>query len=627
MGRKTTLSVAVFISILLVANLMPNACSDQDSMRTFLFLEEKPHYVVGDTVNITGCVFDKGAETDPTSISLKVNSSTTDVPLTKVAGKTGTYEGTYTISKSDAPYGLIDFLFNASISPHNYDAERKVIVVQDEIPSSDFAVRFDIDSDDRTPEPGDTVDITILAEDGGTRVNADIMEIYVEDSLRPYDNPDTGTYTLTHTIPPNIDDNDIITITAHAIYNSKEVYKSRSMYVNFYNVWVHMNTITTTSAQFDIYVTDLKGRPVTGAFVSITSPASIQNSTDSKGRTAFAITYDESDLIFMSGDVTFAVKKQAFKQSFSTGGFAGTTGYPTTAYGFDVFYFAGDENVAPGDTLERHYIAFNDTLVWANSKVYYYAILRSSPGAFQGRIVSRGERTTNESGVFSLSFAIPDEEGILEVHFEAPTDPSTASNDNWQYKEAIDPLTSVSRYGGAALDSTITITNGDFKLGAGTTITAQRQGSAGMDGEITWEVDDPSWYWVAGENIVYASQNGDTFTGDVYVPSFLPENANYTFFVKMEDGEGNRHLNLKSGVTPTGIVEVTDGDEDEELDTVTLVLVIIVFVVIIILLITAFKGEERSKSTELPPETAVEDRTPEREETGDEDRTPPKEAG
>ena len=630
MGNKRTLAVAVFTASMLFLTLMPNASSEQDSMRVFLFLEDKFYYVDGDTINITACVFDKGAYSDPTDISLSLVGTTKDVPLTKVTGATGKYEGTYTINQSDAPFNEIVFLLNASISPHNYETEMKNIFISEEVPAVGFDIEIDIDSEDRNIQPGETADITVICDDAGTRVNADSLDIFIEEQEQTYENPQTGTYTLSYTIPASQSDNDIVSVLAYGIYNTQEVYKSSSLYVNFYNVWVHMKDIDTTSAEFDVYVADLKGVPVAGAFVSITSPSSVQNSTDSSGRAFFSITYPDADFIFMSGDVSADVKKQTFQQSFATGGFTGTTGYPTNENKFDVFYFGGEETVTPGGTFQRDYIAFNNTEPWVASKVYYYAVMRPFPISFKGLVVSQGERTTNSSGVFSLSFSVPNEEGVLEVHFEAPTDPSTGSNDNWQYKEHIDPITSVTQYGGASLDSTIQISVGDFKLGTGTEITAQKSGASGFTAEISWEIDDIDWYWVAGENIMYLSGDGDSFAGTIYTPAFLPENANVTFFAKLEDDEGNRYLNLVSA-KPTGVEVPQDDDEEEGFDMFTIILLIVLVVVLIILLAMGSRGGKgtgtKTKSPAEQPEAVREETAPEPGAMGEEgDGTPDKQA-
>lgn len=600
MGNKWTMAVAVFFACMLFLTLMPNASSDQDSMRVFLFLEDKPYYVEGDTINITACVFDKGAYSDPTDITLSLSGTTKEVPLTKASGATGKYEAAYTINQSDAPFNEIVFLLNASVSPHNYDTDMKNIFVSDEVPAVGFDVRIDIDSEDRNIQPGETAEITVICEDGGTRVDADSMEIFIDEQEQTHDNPQTGTYTLSFTIPASQGDSDIVSILAHGTYNTQEVYKSSSLYVDFYNVWVHMKDIDTTSAEFDVYVADLKGVPVVGAFVSITSPSSVQNSTDSSGRAFFSITYQDSDFIYMKGDVSADVKKQTFQQSFATGGFTGTTGYPTIAHEFDVFYFSEEDTVAPGGTFHRSYIAFNNTEPWAASKVYYYAVMRPFPTSFEGQVVSQGEKTTNASGVFSLSFTVPDEEGTLEVYFEAPTDPSISSNDNWHYKEHIDPITSVTQFGGASMDSTIQMTLGDFKLGTGTDITAQKSGASGYEAEISWEIDDNDWYWVAGEKISYPTNDGDSFTGTIYAPAFLPEDATHSFFVKIEDEEGNRYINLISA-KPTGI-EIPDDDDDESFDFLTIILLLVLILVLIILLSLSSKGGKGAKAKNKIPE-------------------------
>ncbi len=627
MGNKRTLAVAVFTASMLFLTLMPNASSEQDSMRVFLFLEDKFYYVDGDTINITACVFDKGAYSDPTDISLCLVGTTKDVPLTKITGATGKYEGTYTINQSDAPFNEIVFLLNASINPHNYETEMKNIFISEEVPAVDFDIEIDIDSEDRNIQPGETADMTVICDDAGTRVNADSLEIFIKGQEQTYENPQTGTYTLSYTIPASQSDNDIVSVLAYGTYNTQEVYKSSSLYVNFYNVWVHMKDIDTTSAEFDVYVADLKGIPVAGAFVSITSPSSVQNSTDSSGRAFFSIAYSDADFIFMSGDVSADVKKQTFQQSFATGGFTGTTEYPTTENEFDVFYFSGEYTVTPGGTFQRDYIAFNNTEPWAASKVYYYAIMRPFPTSFKGQVISQGERTTNSSGVFSLSFSVPNEEGVLEVHFEAPTDPSTSSNDNRQYKEHIDPIISVTQYGGANLDSTIQISTGDFKLGTGTEITAQKPGASGFTAEISWEIDDNDWYRVAGENIVYASEDGGSFTGTVYTPAFLPENANFSFFAKLEDDEGNRYLNLVSA-KPTGVEVPKDDDDEEGFDLFTYILIgALVGALIGLLSVRARGGKGKDSKTKAPAEqqdAVREETTPEPE--GTREDTPDKQA-
>jgi hypothetical protein len=80
---------AIFLTILFVLSMFstisaPNGIAGIDSMRIFLFIEERDAYIVNDTVNITVHVFDKDEYITPDILTVTVVGNETNVvPMTE----------------------------------------------------------------------------------------------------------------------------------------------------------------------------------------------------------------------------------------------------------------------------------------------------------------------------------------------------------------------------------------------------------------------------------------------------------------------------------------------------------------------------------------------------------------
>ncbi len=600
MGRRIRNVLSILIACLLFANIMPAVTAYDDSLTIFLFLEEKT-YFFNDTVNLTVHVFDKGDYLEiidhtapPDTVSLSVNG-VANIPLTKHSR--GVYKATYKLNISDGSVKFGDWHFNfvanttKDLNKESSDIEIVISEVGPDAP--ELSVRIDVsDGKDRTPKPGDSVKLTITVKQDGSNMDPDDLTLSTAEGPLAATRTSEGVYQATYVVSSSIDEDTMVSIQALATHQGDSALSYADLFVDFYNVWMKDPVVGETHATFEIWVADLEGNAVPGALVGINSPAGKQNTTDKNGKAFFSISYSqpEEGLVTIRGEVTFSAKTQGFTMSFLVGEI--TTELQPREGKFDIFPLTYVRVVDPGDVLRFEYVAYNDTELWADKTIYYYAVFVNSTFSTDGFIVDYGSVTTASNGRFNVTFTAPDMKGDIHIYFESATKPSISSNDNLYYSETVDPFISVSEAsGGQVIASGLSVNLGELVLGGKVDVTVRMSGSSGYIGRATWELEDENWTWISGQFFSYLTESGNRFTGDMFMPEFLPLDKNYVVEASLIDPEtGRTYFNYAEGV-PTKVAPPDDEDQEEEvLSPFTLVLIIIVVVIIVGILAAASKG-------------------------------------
>jgi hypothetical protein len=471
------------------------------------------------------------------------------------------------------------------------------------------------------------VELTVIVKQDGTYVNPDNLTISAAEGLNPVGTLDTtqtsvGVYKATYVVGPSIDEDMMVSIQALASYQDDSAISYADLYIDFYNIWMNNLVVGETSATFEIWVADLEGKAVPGALVDINTPAGKQNTTDKKGKAFFSMSYpiQEEGLVTIRGAVISSAKTQEFSISFLVGEINAEL-QPREGE-FEVFPLTYVRTVEPGDVLRFEYVAYNDTVLWADKTVYYYAILINSTFSTDGSIVDYGSVTTASNGRFNITFTAPNKEGIVQIYFESATKSSISSYDNLYYSGAVDPsIYVVSPDDGEVITSTLSVGLGEIILGGEVDVTVQMSGSSGYIGRATWELEDENWTWISGRFISYLTENGNQFSGDLYLPEFLPLDKNYVVEASLIDPtSGKTYFNYAEGV-PKGKAPPDEEKEEEDFLTTSYLLIIIMVVVIIIALLAAAskggKPKEREEPGEKEEDKGTED---EMEEEGEETR-------
>ena len=600
---------AIFLTMLFVLSMLstistPNGIAGIDSMRIFLFIEERDVYIVNDTVNITVHVFDKDGYITPDNLTVTVVGNETNVvPMTEK--DIGIYEGAYTLKESDALLGGT-IIKATAIYGNNQDSCSPIYIT---IHSSEISEEFMVlvklvDHSDYTAQPGDIVEITVTVSNGDARINPDTFELFTaywgKGSVPiDYTNPSTGVFRTNVIVDPTIKEDTILTIGASASYGESEDSNYVDIPINFYNVWFHKTYIENTSAKFEIWVSTLEGRAVPGAFVYLTEPNATQKTTNSEGKAEFIVNYEEPEFgdIDVVGSVIKDEKTQTFEKKFSTGKIITLPLQPQEGK-FDVFYMWGEESFEPGSEINRGYVAYNDTKLWRNETIYYYTIYRQYLTSNFGEVISFGNKVTASNGTFNISFTAPGKEGVCTVIFETATDPSNLTNDGKFYKEHSDPLITIGVGSEAPIyDENIKITMDKLKLSRRNAISVSMSGSSSYLGTLRLEIDDENWTLLSGMKTSYLRNNGEKFSGEIIIPEFLPREVNYTVYATLTDPVTMKYYTNYLVITPSEAAPMELG-----IVVAYLAILIIVLALIAIIIVYRWKRRKEEESEDLEEE-------------------------
>jgi Tfp pilus assembly protein PilZ len=609
MGRKMGYIYPVIVMCFLLVSVIPTVSADEDSIAVFLFIEDKENYALGDTVTITVHIFDKGDYlTTPDTVTVTVNA-TKNIPMSQKSD--GIYEGTYKLNQSDAIFTFGDWhlYFNANASKNlNWDTARESLIVPGQDPDTpELSVWIEVDDPkDRTPRPGDDVELTITVKEDGTKVDAQGLNISTPGGITEATRTGTGVYTFTYKVPSNKVRNEIISIGAEVNYNGQVAFDYISLPLDFLNVWMHNSNFGKTHADFEIWVADLDGRAVVGAVVFLSAPKSGSSATTNKeGKAVFSLDYLEptTGIVELVGEVSAPSEDtQTFSYSFIVGDIE--NGFITTPGEFEVFPASGDRRGEPGDQFTVEYEAYNDTKLWTNKSVHYYTVFRESYYSSEGLIIDYGTKTTNANGRFEITFTAPNQEGFILVYFKSAVEPSTKpSNDNYRYKETTDTayIMVEEEITGTGVTDELNVNIGELILGGEIDVTATMAGSSGLRAKVFWELSDDNWTWLSGQDYSYLTESDNKFTGSVYIPEFLPQDQNYIIGVRLIDTETGTSYDNGVQEKPVGVAPGKE-TEEEGLDFLTIALIIIVIVVVIVLLIAASRGGKGEGTEKESPE-------------------------
>jgi hypothetical protein len=614
--RKLTVILSI---LMLVCAIVPQATATSDSLEVIVTVEKRI-FQPGSQIDITVHVFDKGTYVSADEISVVVGYYPyVEVNVTET--QTGVYEGSYTIKQDDTMV-----IVTATVSRGTDSDTGYAFVELTEEPEEvvDFSVDVMLDDPrDYQAEPGDAVEITVTVKENGTLVDADTLELDINDQSLQYTKTETGTYKATKNIPSALNKGDSYDIYAHAQKDGMDDSDFDSFYVTFFMVLYHNITKTNTSSTFDIYVSDMNGGVVEGASVSIsyddddnenTPKVTKVGTTDSQGKARFTITYQEIDYIEVEGSVTHGGRSQEFDGAIMISDDFGYEPEGPREEGFDVVDQGDLEVYNPGDTVTRQYTAYMNGAPWVNKEVHYYITEGFSPAY---RVTGQDSINTDNNGKFSVTFTAPQEMAIINFETGRPKtqeDYVYDEDDDLVYEEDMEFVLISTGSDLPALDweEGISVSVNTLAVGGPTTVKVTGA-NIPSDARViaSWFVgnaDDyletvtsvafsSDWqYWTGGSGTFLSKENGK-YVGELLLPEFMPQDEDYTIIGGWMESDGDVHLNYvvlqpgESGGT-TGTASEDDGVGG---DTYMLILLLVVVLVVIIVLIKAV-GKPKKKT-------------------------------
>lgn len=615
--RKT---IVVFFVLMLALAIVPHAAATSDSLKVIVTVE-KGIYQVGSRINITVHVFDLGTYVSADDISVTADVYPYEnVNVTEI--QTGIYEGTYTVKPEDDTI----VTFTAMVSKGtDSDTGYIYIDLEEEAEEADFSVDIALDDPgDYQAESGDAVEITVTVKENGTLVDPDTFELDINDQSLPYTHTGTGTYKATKNIPPALNKGGRYNIDAHAEKDDMEDWDSDSFYVLFFMVCYHNITKTNTSSTFDIYVSDMSGKVVVGASVSIsydhddnggTPDITMQGITDSQGKARFTISYEDISYVDVEGTVSHGGKSQEFDGTIRIS--TGTTFTPDEPRdeGFDVIDSGELKVYKPGDTVTKPYTAYMDGVPWANKEAYYYITEGYSPPY---RVIKEGSVNTDSNGKFSVAFTAPEEMVILMFKTGRPKtqeDFLYDEDDDLVYEEDMEFVLTSTGVDLPFLDweDDVSVSVDSLALGSPTTVSVSAAnipsdaqviaawfvGSADdyleMVTSMAFSLDWQCWTGMTG---TFLLKSDGKYVGELLLPESMPQDEDYTIIAGWMGSDGEAHLNYV--VLQPGESGGTGGSSDDEgAGRDTYMLIVLLLVVLVIMIVVIKMVGNRNKKTQF----------------------------
>lgn len=576
-----------------------------NSLRIFIFGESMGTtrgYSVGSQVKITVYCFDKGVAIKPDTLNVTSDSLVDDITMTEVAS--GKYTGTYTLTQADIDGGIVNIFADVKYQGDNDTAILSFPVADDT--GGDWEVNIDYFApDDRNAGSGDTINLKVTVTKDGTK--ADPANIYASVQEEGYywdrrgtrsryteltpTKITTGEYKISYAIPAVINESTEYEFEVDISDTTYSEYDYFSHNIDFYRVWYHQLSLTDTSAEFDLYATDLDNKILPNANIVVNwtyytleyseKGGEINKQTDTNGKANFKFNYPDigENYFDIEGKVTANGKTQHFDQYLSISDTNG--GFIPEPYGdeFEIIPTMGDGSpysyydVTPDaqGNIKRNYIAYSYYEPLVNTKIFYYIISGSSPyysylSALDESlsVVKFGSATTNDTGVFSIEVkhsttrAEPDfayytiyAEAALGTFVEFMPYSEVTSRDGMYYAEAFNYFY-VS--GIPYLFTFNDLISGDVKI----TITKLNKGDQ-TDIEVTYsgsftqpmvminflpgaisintpvmEMSSPKWgLWTDDDGIFLTKSNGK-FSGKFTIPAFI-EGETFSIMAIVQD--------------------------------------------------------------------------------------------
>lgn len=573
---------------------MPNVSAYHDSVRTILFIgnsEDGLTYDVGDNVPVEVRFFDSGqpkdADTTPTVTLNSYESNSRDIQLSRSG--VGIYSGTFTPSESDIEeYNYIDISADATLGKENPsdnqfddDSDYSGIFVAGDV---GFEVELVFDNSKSSymiAQPGETVHMTIMVTDNGNNVDPDSLDVTADDKSLTHTRTGTGLYKASYTISSTVAESQRIDIDVETEYNDEYDWDSGTIIMDFYPVWYHEITITSSYIQFELCAADMDGSVLSGAlfefsyeiddyYVDDGSPSQ-SGVTDSEGRAPFTISHSSGSVIYIEGTVQYSGRTQHFQGDIplSSEGTGSQIEDPSDWDDFDVIYQQNAGSLDSGQTVTLEYIAYEYAIPVSNHPIYYYLHTTWD-------FIKSGSTTCDSYGRFTITLTIPDDySGTIYAEFESPFEKEDSwdhcdCDDNLVYRESHDYI-SVSGTSNIFTDRDTSISIGidSFEIGSTTTITATRPNSNGflaaavvLVGELKLEEIDedyrPEWEAWVGLSLSFffpLTVENNRITQDMLLPEFLPEDETYTVLVLFIGPQGLSHdyhwnyLHVKPGAS------------------------------------------------------------------------------
>lgn len=569
--------LALFVTLVITAGLLPLASADDDSLKVVVLVEDKV-YNVGTSGKVTVHVFDRGAHVDADEapeVSIGIYPHQRKISVSRTS--TGVYQGTFTLENQDLAWAYAYISATATLgrsddSDTTYNADSASAIIPTSTTSGGgFDVRCYLKSiSDSVPRGGTRVVVAAEVTENGSLVAPDDFKLSVSyDTEGSYPmiedleflNPSRGVYESEPYTIPDLSYCTDFEFEASASHGGDDDRSSVSISYDLFTVVYHSVSRGERESTFDLYVADQNGSPVRGAAIEIMYYAEGKGGnfinagpTDDGGKARVTLSYSSGTWkIYIGGRINAGARRQLFEGEILL---STTTGTPQPSGDeFEAVYAGSPAGYKSRQSIMRDYVVFNDSRPWSDKEVYCYIIsgtmdpgsLRPTQTAVEGRAL-----TTDASGKLRLTATAPSEKNCyFHVDFESATDVHTKpgewysdhdSLDGKYYSEDSDDFTT-----GSAFEGNLEVMAETLNIGSPTKITATARSGDPPVATVRWsvgEISDPSasdhsanWQ-VWSQPTTYFTKSGNTYSGSIVIPSFMPRDQSYSVGVMVEGKNG-----------------------------------------------------------------------------------------
>ncbi len=573
LNYQTLVSVIVAISILFLLT----ASTTVSAACKVIVTSPSGTVTEGSNANIEVRVFDKDKLAEPTGVHA-FDQDNAEIALSKqsIGLWTGSVKAASTWDASVKATGTIGSDSNDDTLDLN---------VKSKVDTTGKDVTIDV-KDNKLTGPitvGSIVTYIITTTNNGAPADDSSLDVTYASDLDPmhphklaFNKVSAGTYESTFTVPA-VSESTSFQISADITDSSY----STSLDVDFFQVWYHKQSITTTSSTFDIYLADLKGKVVPTAAINLNysytdtdnhdqEKTAGQATTDAKGKASYTITYSNVDHgVNLEGTAIANGKTQHFDGEIVITTTATTlpdTPRPPMGFGLEVIYQGSMfKTLAPGKTVNLPFKAwytqtlFGTPAAFASKDLYYYIHTYKT-------MVANGKVTSDANGLFTLSISVPASDPAdtsITIDFQAETTTGVYTNTGAGFGIMDMSILDIIANPEKLKDSNVVVSTDKLNVGGTTTVKAKySKGTSDTMAYTMWVPQksnisqlfslgssQPEWMQLSSSSTSGAIllKKGTDYSGSFVIPEFMPKGT-YTIFVVVVVPEQASSSNMYSAI-------------------------------------------------------------------------------
>jgi hypothetical protein len=272
-------AVTIILALLLTTTggaALSTAWNNYETSMHMCITYPEGEYRVGSDMSFTVHVFSEGEYVTPDNVTVNVGTNT-DTPreVETTESSKGKYTGSFTVTNDDVPSEGTSVRIEAEAQWNGEGIDTYQYVYMEGIPELVIFPRFE--GGGLYIGSGESRTVIWECRYGGELVDCEVeLSIYGPGGYDDYtpDRESTGIYSYDYTYPTDGNDSSRVVFNFDAVHNASDGRVSEDfdytiMYHNTLLVWANRVEVTETNAKFDVYVSQMDGKPAGGALIEV----------------------------------------------------------------------------------------------------------------------------------------------------------------------------------------------------------------------------------------------------------------------------------------------------------------------------------------------------------------------